>query len=499
MAFERACGVLLHPTCLPGPYGIGDIGPAAHRYLEWLARAGARWWQVLPLNPAGLGASPYAATSTFAGNTALVSPELLRSQGLLQDSDLSDRPDFSPFKVEFHRVVPYKRTLLERAFKRFAARPPAGVEERLEAFRSRHAAWLRDWAMFAALKQAAVGASWWEWPEELALRRPGALEAWAARHQRELAFEEFCQFVLFDQWEGLRQRARALRIGILGDLPIYVADDSAEVWANREIFRLDGRGRPVAVSGVPPDYFSATGQLWGNPLYDWEALEASGYGWWVARMRATFELVDAVRLDHFRGFAGYWEVPAGARTAATGRWLPGPGRKLFDALHAALGELSLVAEDLGVMTDDVDALRDSLGLPGMAVLQFAFAPAPRSQFVPYRHRRNQVVYTGTHDNNTTVGWFLGDASPAENDFVCRYLGTDGREIHWDLIRLALASVADLAVVPHQDIAGLGADCRMNTPSKADGNWRFRLTDWMLGDALRDRFAALSWLYGRTGS
>ncbi|MBZ5588824.1 MAG: 4-alpha-glucanotransferase [Acidobacteriia bacterium] len=499
MAFERACGVLLHPTCLPGPYGIGDIGPAAHRYLEWLARAGARWWQVLPLNPAGPGASPYAATSTFAGSTALVSPELLRSQGLLQASDLSVPPDFSPFKVEFPRVVPYKRALLERAFERFAARPPAGIGERLEAFRGRHAAWLRDWALFAALKRAGADASWWEWPEEIALRRPGALGAWAARHQRELAFEEFCQFVFFEQWEVLRERARALGIGILGDLPIYVADDSAEVWANRGLFRLDGRGRPVAVAGVPPDYFSETGQLWGNPLYDWEALEASGYGWWVARMRAMFELVDAVRLDHFRGFAGYWEVPAGAKTAATGRWVPGPGRKLFDALRAALGERSLVAEDLGVMTDDVKELRDSLGLPGMAVLQFAFAPASRSKFVPYLHRRNMVVYTGTHDNNTTLGWFMGDASPAEKEFVCRYLATDGREIHWDMIRVALSSVADLAVVPHQDIAGLGADCRMNTPSKAEGNWRFRLTDWMLGDALRDRFAGLCWLYGRSGS
>ena len=499
MAFARACGVLLHPTCLPGPYGIGDLGPSAHRYLDWLARAGACWWQVLPLNPPGPGAAPYAATSTFAGNTALVSPELLREEGILHAADLAGIPEFSPFKVEFQKVVPFKRRLLERAFDRLTGRPPAGVRERFEAFRAGNAAWLRDWALFAALKRSSNGASWWEWPEELALRRPGALDTWGAAHERDVAFEEFCQFVFFEQWRKLHERARALHIGILGDVPIYVADDSADVWANRGLFRLDKRGRPVAVAGVPPDYFSETGQLWGNPLYDWDALERSGYGWWVARMRATFGLVDAVRLDHFRGFAAFWEVPAGAKTAATGRWVPGPGRKLFDALHASLGEIPMVAEDLGVITEDVTTLRDSQRLPGMAVLQFAFAPSPRSQFVPYRHRRNLVVYTGTHDNNTTLGWFLGDVSPAEKEFLCRYLATDGREIHWDMIRLALSSVADLAIVPHQDIAGLGADCRMNIPAKAEGNWRFRLTDWMLGDALSARFAGLAWLYGRAGA
>ena len=497
MPFARACGVLLHPTCLPGPYGIGDLGPAAHRYLEWLARAGARWWQVLPLSPPGRGAAPYAATSTFAGNAALVSPELLREEALLDASDLAGAPEFSPFKVEFDRVVPFKRHLLARAFERFGARAPSGVRERLDSFRGSSAGWLGDWAAFSAIKHARGGESWWRWPEEIALRRPGAVEAWAAAHPREVAFEEFCQFLFFDQWRKVRETSEALGIAILGDLPIYVADDSAEVWANRSLFRLDGRGRPVAVSGVPPDYFSKTGQLWGNPLYDWEALARSGYAWWVARMRATLALVDAVRLDHFRGFAGFWEVPAGAVTAATGRWVPGPGRALFDALGAALGELPLVAEDLGVITEDVAELRDSLSLPGMAVLQFAFTPAPRSHFVPYLHRSNLVVYTGTHDNNTTLGWFLDDASPEEREYLRRYLGTDGREIHWDMIRLALSSVADLAIVPHQDVAGLGADCRMNTPSKTEGNWRFRLTDWMLGDALRDRFADLASLYGRT--
>jgi len=498
MRLARSCGVVLHPTCLPGPYGIGDLGPAAHEYLDWLARAGARWWQVLPLNPAGPGWSPYAATSTFAGNTALVSPELLIQDGLLEPSDLADMPQLSPFKVEFERVVPFKGALLQRAFQRFSKKSPAKVESAFAKFKEENARWLSDYSAFAALKRVHRGAHWHDWPEDLSLHRPAPLAAWVGRHQRELLFEDFCQFLFFSQWRALREHARSLGISILGDVPIYIADDSAEVWANRELFQLDPRGRPLVVAGVPPDYFSETGQLWGNPLYDWDALEATGFAWWIARLRATLELVDAVRLDHFRGFAGYWEVPAGQKTAIKGRWVPGPGRRLFDAARAALGDLPLVAEDLGVITEDVIALRDGLDLPGMAVLQFAFSPSPRSTFVPYLLRRNMVVYTGTHDNNTTLGWYLGDASQQEKDYVRRYLGTDGHEVHWDMIRLALSTVADLAIVPHQDIAGLGGDCRMNTPATAEGNWRFRLTDWMLSEVLRNRFAQMTWLYGRSG-
>ena len=497
MTFARACGVLLHPTCLPGRFGIGDLGPAAHGYLEWLARAGARWWQVLPLHPAGLGASPYAATSTFAGNPLLVSPDALRAEGLLQTGDLADVPEFPPFAVDFSRVAPYKLALLERAFERFAAGPPAALGDRFAAFRAANGDWLRVWALFAAIKRSVHGLPWWEWPQELALRRPGAVAGWLSAHERAVRFEEFVQFLFFSQLHALRERASGLGVRILGDLPIYVARDSAEVWSNRDLFRLDARGWPLAVAGVPPDYFSPTGQLWGNPVYDWNAVAASGWAWWVERVQAALAMTDAVRLDHFRGFVAYWEVPFGETTAVKGRWVPGPGGRLFAALRRALGELPLVAEDLGVITEEVTELRDAEGLPGMAVLQFAFDPGRRSLFLPYRQRRNQVVYTGTHDNNTTLGWFLADASPAEKEFVRRYLATDGREIHWDMIRLALASVADLAIVPHQDIAGLGADCRMNTPSTPDGNWRFRLTDWMLGSALADRLADLAGVYGRT--
>ena len=497
MKLTRACGVLLHPTCLPGPFGIGDLGPSAHRYLDWLAGAGARWWQVLPTNPIGAGFSPYSALSSFAGNPLLVSPELLLEQGLLEPADLADRPELSPFTVEFERVAPFKLTLLQRAFKRFSHTRLPGVEEAFGLFLEENAVWLTDYALFAAIKRAQGGKPWVEWPAELALRRPAALSAWRQTHEREVRFEEFCQFLFASQWRALRRAARERGVAVLGDVPIYVADDSAEVWANRELFRLDKRGRPVAVAGVPPDYFSETGQLWGNPLYDWAALESTGFAWWIQRLRAALQLVDAVRLDHFRGFAAFWEVPAREETAAGGRWVPAPGRKLFDAVRRTIGELPFVAEDLGVITEDVVSLREAFDLPGMAVLQFAFSPRLRSSFVPYRHRKDLVVYTGTHDNNTTLGWYLDDATPEEKDFARRYLACDGHEIHWDMIRAALASVADLAVVPHQDIAGLGADCRMNTPATATGNWRFRLTDWMLAPALRDRFAELAWLYGRT--
>lgn len=496
MKFKRAFGVLLHPTSLPGAFGIGDLGPAAYRYVDWLARAGAGWWQVLPLNPPGAGWSPYAATSTFAGNPLLISPERLVDEGLLQPGDLTGAPALSPFAVDYESVAPYKIELLRRAWARFAAHPPAALTHALDRFRSESANWLGDAALFAALARTHGGAPWHVWSAELAAHVPAALAQWRRRREDEVGFEEFCLFLSARQWAELRAYAHSRGVRILGDLPLYVADNSADVWAQRELFRLDRAGRPKAVAGVPPDYFSPTGQLWGNPLYDWRALASSGYAWWIARLRAALALVDVVRLDHFRGFAAYWEVPAGAEDAASGRWVPGPGRALFEAAHTALGGLRFVAEDLGVITDDVIALRDSLALPGMAVLQFAFAPSPRSAFLPHCHRRNLVVYTGTHDNNTSVGWYLADASDAERDFLHRYLGSDGHEVNWDLIRAAFASVADLAIVPHQDIAGLGSDCRMNTPSTMSGNWRFRITDWMLGDRLRDRLAELAWIYGR---
>jgi 4-alpha-glucanotransferase len=477
-------------------FGIGDLGPTAAAYVEWLAGAGASWWQVLPLHPPGPGNSPYSAISTFAGDELLISPDLLVEDGVLSDEEVSEVAEFPAEWVEFDEVRPYKIGLLRRAYLRFRDSSPPKLVRQLAAFREQHRDWLSDYALYRAIRDGYDGKPWYEWPEPLAMRESQALINWMQEHRQEVDFVEFCQFFFFRQWAALRDWAREMGVGIFGDVPIFVARDSAEVWAHPELFQLDEAGNPTVVAGVPPDYFSETGQLWGNPLYDWEHIAADGFSWWISRLRHTLELVDLVRLDHFRGFASYWEVPADAETAVTGQWKPGPGRSLFDALRAALGELPLVAEDLGEITPDVVDLREALGIPGMAILHFAFSPEPRSTFIPYALERNMVVYTGTHDNNTTLGWYLEDASDEEKDLVRRYIAGSGREIHWDLIRLALASAADTAVVPHQDLAGLGSDCRMNTPSVGEGNWRFRITPRMLGEGIQARFWEMVETYGR---
>jgi len=496
MDHNRTAGVILHPTCLPSRFGIGDLGPTAAAYVEWLAGAGASWWQILPLHPPGPGNSPYSAISTFAGNELLISPELLLEDGVLSEAEMAEVPDLPSEWVEFDEVKPFKIGLLRRAYIRFRDTSPPKLVRQLAAFRKQHRHWLSDYALFRAIRDGYEGAPWYEWPRPLAMREPQALIDWMQEHSQEVDFVEFCQFFFFRQWTALRDWAREMGVRIFGDVPIFVARDSAEVWAHPELFLLDDDRRPTVVAGVPPDYFSETGQLWGNPLYNWESMAADGFSWWMARLRQTLEMVDLVRLDHFRGFASYWEVPANADTAVHGRWMPGPGRPFFDAVRESLGDLPLVAEDLGEITSDVVALREELGLPGMAILHFAFSPEPRSTFIPYAVERNMVIYTGTHDNNTTVGWFLEEASEEEKDLVRRYTAGSGREVNWDLIRLALASVADTAIVPHQDLAGLGADCRMNTPAVGEGNWRFRITPRMLGEGIQARLWDLVEAYGR---
>ncbi len=496
MTFERAAGVLLHPTSLPGPYGIGDLGQAAHQYVDWLADAGVRWWQVLPLNVPGEGHSPYATRSTFAGNTLLVSPEGLVTDGLLAPKDLAPIPVSGGPGVDFVSAEVFKNRLLRRAFEAFRASKDAALPRALDQFRTAERNWVEDWAVFAALKEAHRNVAWFDWPRALALREPKAISAWRSAHEEEVEFHVFAQFVFFRQWSRLRDHAASRKVRILGDMPMFVALDSAEVWARRDLFLLDANGRPTSVAGVPPDYFNADGQFWGNPLYDWEAMEREGYAWWIERVRQTLETVDALRLDHFRGFAAFWSIPAKAKTAKDGAWTPGPGRPLFDAIRKGLGDLPFVAEDLGLIDAPVNELRDALGLPGMAVLQFAFSPEPRSTFLPYGHQKNLVVYTGTHDNNTTRGWYDEEASEKEKDFVRRYLGVPGHEIHWDMVRAALASVADLAIVPHQDLAGLGSSARMNRPGTWQENWDFRLEGWMLDPGIRYRLGELVWLYGR---
>ncbi len=493
---DRSAGVLLHPTSLPSQFGIGDFGPGAIRYLKWLAGAGVGWWQVLPLHPAGPGRSPYSATSTFAGDELLLSPELLVEDGLLGVEDLEAAPELPEEWVDYVSVEEWKGGLLLAAFHRHRAQPRVDLLQEMAAFREAQHHWLEDYALFAALKRFHDERPWYDWPRPLAHRDPEALEVWATGHREEIERVVFGQFLFFRQWTAVREAAREACISILGDVPIFVALDSADVWARPELFLLDDERQPTVVGGAPPDYFSSTGQLWGNPLYDWDRMADDGYQWWIERLRHELALADAVRIDHFRGFAAYWEIPADHEVATHGRWVPGPGRAFFDAVAEGLGGLPLVAEDLGEITQDVVELRKGLGFPGMAVLQFAFGPGERSLFLPYLLERDLVVYSGTHDNNTTVGWYLEDADDDERRFVRDYCGSDGSEVNWDFIRLAMASVARLAVVPHQDLAGLGSDCRMNTPAVADGNWIFRITEWMLSTEIQNRLADLIRIFGR---
>jgi 4-alpha-glucanotransferase len=493
---ERSAGLLLHPTSLPGPFGIGDLGPEAEAFLDWAASAGQSVWQVLPLGPAGYGNPPYTALSAFAGNPLLVSPESLRDAGLLPAVALEGIPPFPADRVDFRWITPYKEALLRTSWGLFRAHAPPAMKEAFDAFVGdpAQAAWLEDWALYAALKARFRGQPWFEWDRELRRREPAALEAARAGTAEEAAYARYVQFLFFNQWEALRRAAAARGIRIMGDLPIYVSLDSADVWAHQRLFALDEDGRPLAVSGVPPDLFSATGQLWGNPLYRWDRMEEEGYAWWIERLRMNFRLADIVRIDHFRGFAAYWEVPAGARDAIGGRWVPGPGAKIFEAARRALGARAIVVEDLGHITEDVEALRESLGFPGMRILQFAFG-SDDSTHLPERHVAGAVVYTGTHDNDTTRGWF---AALGEEDRrrVTRHLGTDGREIEWDMIRAAYASPAALAIVPLQDPLGLGSEARMNTPGRASGNWTWRVRRGRLEPGVAARLRGLAETTGR---
>jgi 4-alpha-glucanotransferase len=484
----RVSGILLHPTSLPGPPGIGDLGPAAYRFADFLARAGQRRWQVLPLGPTGYGDSPYSCTSSFAGNPLLISPEALEADGYLAPGD-AGAPDLDPRRVDYAAVHRYKEMLLDRAWDRFERSPPPGAADAFAAFCGKEAAWLEDYALFTAARRHLGGAPWLAWDEGLRARRPEALAAWRSRLAREMERVRLEQFLFFSQWDALKAHANARGVELIGDLPIFVPLDSADVWAHPGLFELDAQERPTVVAGVPPDYFSATGQLWGNPLYRWEAHADTGFAWWVARVETTLRRVDHLRLDHFRGFAAYWEVAAEARDAIGGRWVKGPGKALFDAIAQDLGyPLPLIAEDLGVITDDVTALRESLGLPGMAVLQFAFDSDATNPHLPAHHVPNQVVFTGTHDNDTAVGWFAG-LTPEVRARVLAHTGTDGSAIHRDLMDLALGSVAHTAILPLQDALGLGSEARMNHPGHATGNWTWRVAPGQPDAKLADTLAA----------
>jgi 4-alpha-glucanotransferase len=493
----RESGLLLHPTSLPGALGTGDLGAGARRFVDFLAAAGQRLWQVLPLGPTAFGDSPYSAESTFAGNPLLVDLAPLVEDGLLCEDDLGAPlpADHADYAAAAARKIP----LLARAAAVFVGRAAGRAE--LDAFSASERAWLDDFALYTALKRAAGGAPWIAWDEGLAQRRPEALGRAARELAPEITAVRFEQLAFARQLEALRDYARARDVGLFGDVPIFVAHDSADVWQRRHLFKLDARGEPTVVAGVPPDYFSRTGQRWGNPLYDGEAMAREGYRFWIERLRVALARCDLLRLDHFIGFTRAWEIPAAEPTAEHGRWVPGPGFALFEALSAALGpRLPLVAEDLGAVTPEVTALRERLGLPGMRVLQFAFGDDPAAPgFLPHAYARGTVAYTGTHDNDTARGWFEDPRVPAaEHDLCLRYLGSDGRDVAWDMIRGVVASVADRAVAPLQDVLGLGSTARMNLPGTASGNWRWRVR---AGELTRDRaarLARLARLYGRTG-
>ncbi len=505
---QRACGILLHPTSLPGRFGIGDIGPQAYRFVDFLVDTGQSYWQILPLGHTSYGNSPYMCFSAFGGNPYLISLEMLADEGLLDRADIKHQPDFPANRVDYGQAINYKMPLLARSFQKFKEIGSARYPDDFYIFSEASAFWLEDYALFTSLKEAHNGQVWTKWEEGAAGRNPDALVQWRNRLADKIEFWKYAQYQFFKQWLALKSYCHERGIRIIGDVPVYVAHDSAEVWAHHKQFHLDEQGNPLVVAGVPPDYFSATGQRWGNPIYRWDIMEKRGYRWWTDRFRTNFTLADVVRLDHFRGFQAYWEIPASEPTAVKGRWVKGPAIALFNAVKGALGDVQMIAEDLGIITPEVDNLREQLGLPGMRILQMAFGGDPKAQeYRPHNHIVNCAVYTATHDHNTTVGWFTAEPGTQttqsaeevkrEREYALKYLNSDGSEISWDFIRLALSSVARLAIYPLQDVLGLGTESRMNRPGTPQGNWEWRFTGDMLTPEIRGRLRELTAVYDRS--
>lgn len=507
MDFPRSSGILLHISSLPSAYGIGDFGPQAYAFADFLADTHQRIWQVLPMAPVGNGNSPYASPSTFAGNPLFISPDVLIEDGLLHPDDLGEVPDFPDQRVDFERAIAFKRRLLERAFERFDHESDAETRRAFEAYVTEQRDWLPTYALFKTLKEVYRGVSWTDWPTPLAQRHPEALAEAREVHARALRMHMFWQYLFDDQWERLRAYSHEQGLRIFGDLPIYVAHDSADVWAHPDLFHLDDAGQPDVVAGVPPDYFSKTGQRWGNPLYRWDVMRERGFAWWTRRLARVLNRIDIIRLDHFRAFEAYWEIPSHEETAINGRWVPGPGAALFEAVQQQLGTLPIVAEDLGVITDEVRHLMGRFNFPGMAVLQFAFNSGTDSGFLPHNYRHHLVAYTGTHDNDTVQGWWhaANGTQPTESlqrmrEYARLYLDLDEereRELHWACLRTLMGSSAGMVVTPVQDLLGLGTEARMNTPGDGNGNWAWRLCPDALDEATGQRLRALTRAYGRS--
>jgi 4-alpha-glucanotransferase len=483
---QRTSGVLLHVTSLPGPHGIGDFGPAAFHFVDWLAGAGQRLWQVLPLTPIGPGDSPYQSVSAFAGSPLMVALEPLVERGWLPAPD-AEAAGFDPRRVDYGRVVPWRMARVREAAAGFFAAATPAERAAFETWCGNESGWLDDYALFMALEAVHTGAAWWQWPAPLARREPAALAAARRVQADEVAFWCFVQWCFDTQLAELKRHANARGVGIVGDLPIFVAHHSADCWARPELYHLDIDFQPTVVAGVPPDFFSATGQRWGNPLYHWERMADDGYRWWTARVRRMLAQADVFRIDHFRGFAAYWEIAADCPTAIDGRWVLGPGKALFDAIEAELGRLPIIAEDLGVITPDVEALRDGCGFPGMRILQFAFGGDGSHTYLPHNYGPGSVVYTGTHDNDTTLGWWRGAASETERRNASVYLGLpsgDDTGVTGAMVRAAATSVARTAIFPLQDVLGLDGSHRMNVPGQMGGNWGWRFEWSMVGEAGR---------------
>ncbi|NEO26486.1 MAG: 4-alpha-glucanotransferase [Kamptonema sp. SIO4C4] len=494
---SRASGILLHPTSLPGRFGVGDLGQEAYRFVDFLVETGQQVWQVLPLGPTGYGNSPYLCYSALAGNPLLINLEWLEAEDLLSADDLARLPEFDPNRVDYDRAMQVKIPLLQKASLAFFEKATPKRRQAFEQFCEEQAYWLDDYALYMALKNAHQGAAWYQWKDELTKRDPATLDLVREQLRDEIFYHKYVQSEFFRQWSTLKEYANEHGVKLFGDIPIYVAHDSVDVWANPEIFCIDlETGQPTEMAGVPPDYFSETGQLWGNPVYKWEKLQATNFKWWVQRIEGLLNYVDLMRIDHFRGFAAYWAVPGGEKVAVKGEWVEAPGAEFFKILRDDLGELPIVAEDLGVITPDVEALRDQFGFPGMKVLHFAFDSGPGNPFLTFNHHDNCVVYTGTHDNNTTVGWFES-RTPEEKQRVLNYFGgMPPEEIHWAMIRMAMSSVGKQVIFPLQDILGLPENCRMNIPSLTGSNWDWRYQSEMLTPEVRDRLKSLTELYNR---
>ncbi|MGM0381973.1 MAG: 4-alpha-glucanotransferase [Thermodesulfobacteriota bacterium] len=495
---RRGSGILLHITSLPSAYGIGDLGPEAYRWVDFLAETKQSIWQILPLNPTDLahGNSPYQSVSAFAGNPLLISPERMVREGFLTQSDVENVPGHQISPTDYSAVTAGKECILRVAYERFQQ---GGTRHEYERFCSENSSWLEDFALFTALRDRFPGKSWTEWPQEVRDRQPGALESLKEDFYDALERTKFFQFVFFEQWHALKAYCNHRGIHLFGDIPIYVIHESTDVWANPDHFALGDNKRPTMVAGVPPDYFSETGQLWGNPVYRWDVLREKGYDWWIRRVEHNLALFDLIRVDHFRGLVGYWVVPAGERNAVNGRWVEAPAEDFLSVLFRRFPQLPIIAEDLGVITPDVREIMHRFGLPGMKVLLFAFGEdLPTNPYIPHNLPRNSVLYTGTHDNNTARGWFKQEATPEIKERLFRYLGwkVPADNIHWELIRLAMMSVANTVIFPMQDILGLGEEARMNRPATTEGNWQWRLSPEQVTPGITDRLRRMTELYGR---